>query len=268
MFKTFSRSIALGLFAAFAAGSAQAAPCGNTAGGFEAWKAAFAREAAAQGVGQRGLQALAGTSYATKTISADRNQKSFKYSLEKFMQVRGADTIVAQGRKRRAQNAAFFNSLERNYGVPAGVLLAIHGMETGFGRFMGDSNVLSAIATLAYDCRRSDFFSQHAMAALILVDRGALSPNSIGARHGELGHTQFLPGNVLRYGVDADGNGRVDLTNQTDALASTANFLRQKGWRPGQGYQPGQPNFAAIQAWNAAGVYQKAIAIMAARIDG
>jgi len=184
------------------------------------------------------------------------------------MQIRGAPTIVAQGKKKRAQNAAFFNGLEQRYGVPAGVLLAIHGMETGFGNFMGDSNVVSAISTLAYDCRRSAFFSEHAMAALILVDRGSLSPNTIGARHGEVGHTQFLPGNVLRFGVDGDGNGRVDLTNQTDALASTANFLRQKGWRPGAGYQQGQPNFEVIQAWNAAGVYQKAIAIMAGQIDG
>ena len=152
--------------------------------------------------------------------------------------------------------------------MPAAVIVAIHGMETGFGNFMGDANVLSAISTLAYDCRRSEFFSGHAMAALKLVDRGSLSPNTVGAMHGEVGHTQFLPGNVLQYGVDGDGNGVVDLTNLTDSLASTANFLRQKGWRPGAGYQEGQTNFAVIEQWNAAGVYQKAIAIMAARIAG
>ncbi|MBJ3763446.1 lytic murein transglycosylase [Maribius pontilimi] len=249
-------------------GLAHAAQCGNSAGGYEAWKTAFGQEAARAGVGQRGLQALAATSYAQSTINADRNQKSFKYSLDKFMQVRGAPTIVSQGRQRRAQNPGFYATLERQYGVPAGVILAIHGMETGFGRFMGDSNVVSSIATLAYDCRRSGFFTPHALAALKLVDRGALSANTRGAKHGEVGHTQFLPGNVLQYGVDADGNGRVDLTNVTDALASTANFLRQKGWRPGQGYQQGQPNFRVIQEWNAATVYQQAIAIMASQIDG
>jgi membrane-bound lytic murein transglycosylase B len=141
-------------------------------------------------------------------------------------------------------------------------------METGFGNFMGDSNVLSAISTLAYDCRRSDFFTPHALAALQLVDRGSLSSGTIGAMHGEVGHTQFLPGNVSRYGVDADGNGVVDLTNQSDSLASTANFLAQKGWQRGAGFQEGQPNFAIIQQWNAAGVYQKAIARMAGQIDG
>ena len=259
---------ALALGTALGAGQSAAAPCGNTAAGFGQWKQAMSREAAAAGVGQRGLQALAGTSYASRTISADRNQKSFRYTLDKFLQIRGADTIVAQGRKRRAANPQFYAALEDAYGVPAGVLLAIHGMETGFGNFMGDSNVVSAIATLAYDCRRSDYFTGHLVAALKLVDRGSLSPASIGARHGEVGHTQFLPGNVLRYGVDGNGDGRVDLTNLTDALASTANYLRQKGWRPGAGYQQGQPNFRVIQEWNAATVYQQAIALMAARIDG
>jgi lytic murein transglycosylase len=268
MFKTLSLSSTLVVLVALGTGAAMAAPCGNTGGGFDAWKAAFAGEAQAAGVGQRGLQALAASQYATKTISADRNQKSFKYSLEKFMEVRGANTIISQGRKHKARNANLFSGLERQYGVPAGVLLAIHGMETGFGNFMGDSNVVSAITTLAYDCRRSDFFKPHAIAALKLVDNGSMSPNAIGARHGELGHTQFLPGNALRYGIDGDGNGRVDLTNYVDAMASTANFLRQKGWQPGAGYQEGQTNFNAIKAWNAAGVYQKAIAIMAARIDG
>nr|WP_246100707.1 lytic murein transglycosylase [Palleronia caenipelagi] len=248
--------------------TAYAASCSNSGGQFNQWKGEFAREAQASGVGQRGLQALQQSSYQTRTIAADRNQKSFKYSLDKFMQVRGSATIVKQGRQRKAANARLYQGLERSFGVPAGVLIAIHGMETGFGNFMGDSPVVSSILTLAYDCRRSSFFTPHAIAALRLVDRGSLTAQSIGARHGEWGHTQFLPGNVLAYGVDGNGDGRVDLTNQTDALASTANFLRQKGWRPGQGYQQGQPNFRVIEAWNAATVYQQAIAIMAAQIDG
>ena len=247
---------------------ALAAPCGNNANGFNAWKAAFAKEAKRAGVKKRGLQALANTSYASRTIAADRNQKSFKYSLDKFMKVRGANAIIAQGRKRKAQNAAFYNSLERIYGVPAGVLIAIHGMETGFGRFMGDSNVVSAIVTLTYDCRRSAFFQPHAIGALKLVDRGSISPGTKGAKHGELGHTQFLPGNALTYGVDGNGDGRVDFYNQADAMASTANYLRQKGWKPGQGYQQGSHNFRVLKEWNAASVYQQSLAIMGAKIDG
>ena len=247
-------------------GAAQAT-CGNTGAGFEAWKAGFAKEARKAGVKKPGLQALAGAQYATRTIAADRNQKSFRYTLDKFMQIRGAATIVAQGRKRKARNPEFFAALERQYGVPAGVLIAIHGMETAFGNFMGDSSVVSAIVTLTYDCRRSDFFKPHAIGALKLVDQGSITGATRGAKHGELGHTQFLPGNALTYGIDGNGDGRVDLYNLTDAMASTANFLRQKGWKPGKGYQEGEPNFAAIKQWNAATVYQQSIALMAARID-
>jgi membrane-bound lytic murein transglycosylase B len=260
-------AILTALFLSLAATSG-VAKCGNTSSGFDAWKTQFAKEAKRAGVKKAGLAALSQASYAKRTIAADRNQKSFKLTLDKFMKLRGADTIVAQARKRKARNPNFYASLERQYGVPAGVLLSIHGMETAFGSFMGDSSVVSAIVTLTYDCRRSDFFKPHAIGALKLVDQGAITGATKGAKHGELGHTQFLPGNALKYGVDANGDGRVDFYSQADALASTANFLRKKGWKPGKGYQEGQPNFKAIKAWNAAGVYQKAIAIMAARIDG
>lgn len=258
----------LALGAALAGSGAMAAMCSDTGAQYEAWKSVAAQEARAAGVGERGIAALMGSSYSKSTIAADRNQKSFKYTLDKFMQVRGADTIVKQGRARKTKNPQLYAQLEAQYGVPAGVLLAIHGMETAFGGFMGDTNVISAIATLSYDCRRSDFFTPHMIAALKLVDRGTITAQSIGAKHGELGHTQFLPGNALIYGVDGNGDGRIDLNNQIDALATTANYLRQKGWQPGQGYQEGQPNFAAIKEWNAATVYQQAIAIMAKRIDG
>ncbi len=247
--------------------AAHATSCSDTGGQYEAWKDEMAAEAKAEGVGKRGLEALMATSYSKATIGADRNQKSFKYSLDKFLQVRGADTIIAQGRSRKAKNAEFYAALEAQYGVPAGVLIAIHGMETAFGGFMGDTNVVSAIATLTYDCRRSDFFKPHLIGALKLVDQGSISMKTVGAKHGELGHTQFLPGNALNYGVDGNGDGTVDFYNMTDALASTANFLRQKGWQPGKGYQEGEPNFAVIKQWNAAKVYQQAIALMGAQID-
>lgn len=246
---------------------ALAANCGNTSAGFDRWKADFAQTAKRAGVGTAGLAALQNARYAQSTIAADRNQKSFRYTLEKFMQLRGADTIVAQARKRKARNPAFYAALERKYGVPAGVLLAIHGMETAFGTYMGDSQVISAIVTLTYDCRRSDFFRPHAIGALKLVDQGAISAATLGAKHGELGHTQFLPGNALDYGVDWTGDGVVDFYNIEDALASTAYFLRKKGWKPRRGYQEGERNFRVLNAWNAATVYQQSLAIMGRRID-
>ncbi|MGJ8610197.1 MAG: lytic murein transglycosylase [Octadecabacter sp.] len=245
-----------------------AAQCGNDASGFSAWKQAFASEAAAAGVGQAGLNALANASYSQSTINADRNQTGVRYELNDFIRIRlgSLDSFASQMQRERNKNPGFYTSLESAYGVPAGILLAIHGMETGFGRTMGNTPVVDSITTVAYDCRRSGFFTPHAIAALVLVDRGGLAPSQRGAAHGEMGHTQFLPGNALQYGVDADGNGRVDFYSLSDSLASTANFLRQKGWQPGQGFQEGSANFRVLNEWNAATVYQQAIALSAARM--
>nr|WP_238182962.1 lytic transglycosylase domain-containing protein [Methylobacterium trifolii] len=243
------------------AGGAEAAQCGNSAGGFEAWKREFADEARGR-ASAASLAALQGTSYSTATISADRGQKSFRLSLEQFLAKRGATTIVSRGRALKQQNAALFASIQQRYGVPPGPLLAIWGMETGFGAVRGNVNTLSAVATLAYDCRRSAYFTDQLYAALTLVDRGVLSAGTRGAAHGEVGHTQFLPKNVLTYGTGGD------LNNVGTALTSTANFLKGHGWQAGAGYQPGEANFAAIQGWNAASVYQRAIALMGRQIDG
>ena len=253
-----------------AGGAAYAAQCGNSATGFDAWKRDFRNEAAARGVSPRVLdKVLASVSYSNATIRADRGQRSFKLSFDQFMQKRGGATIISRGKSMKKGNAALFAKIEQRYGVPAGPLIAIWGMESGFGSFMGKEHILSAVATLAYDCRRSDFFTDQFYAALQLVGTGSLAVNARGAAHGEIGQTQFLPRSVVRYGVDGDGDGRVDLVgSRADALASTANFLRGHGWQAGAGYQPGQPNYRAIQQWNAATVYQQAIAHIGAQIDG
>ena len=248
------------MFAALGS-AAHAATCGSGPGGFEAWKQQTAEEARAKGVGAAAISGLMGTNYASATIAADRGQRSFSLSLDAFLAKRGAATIVARGRTLKQSQAAMFASIQQRYGVPPGPLLAIWGMETGFGSQRGNQNMLSSIATLAYDCRRSAYFTEHLYAALQLIDRGALSPSQRGSMHGEVGQTQFMPKAILAYGT---GN----LENSATALTSTANFLKAHGWKAGAGYQPGEPNFAVIQAWNAAGVYQKAIALMGRQIDG
>jgi membrane-bound lytic murein transglycosylase B len=238
-----------------------AAQCGSGPGGFEAWKQQVAAEARANGIGSPGISALMGTNYASATIAADRGQRSFSLSLEGFLAKRGAAAIVSRGRAMKHSQAALFASIQQRYGVPPGPLIAIWGMETGFGSQRGNQNMLSSIATLAYDCRRPEYFTEQLYAALQLIDRGVLSASQRGSMHGEVGQTQFLPKNILAYG---SGN----LESAAGALSSTANFLKAHGWRAGAGYQPGEPNFAAIEAWNAAGVYQKAIALMGRQIDG
>ena len=249
-------------------GAAQAAPCSNNSAGFERWKKAFAGEASGNGVGSKAIAALMSTKYSVGTIRADRGQKSFKLSLDQFMAKRGGPAIAARGKSMKSGNAGLFASIEKRFGVPAGPLIAIWGMETAFGSFMGNQPTISAVATLAYDCRRPEYFTDQLYAALQLVDRGVLNGATRGAMHGEVGQTQFLPKSVLLYAVDGDGNGVINLNSKADALASTANFLKGHGWVRGAGYQPGEPNFAAIQGWNAAGVYQQAIAIIGRRIDG
>lgn len=243
------------------AGAAQAAQCGNSAGGFELWKQQFAGEARGR-VGEGAIAALMTTKYNTATIRADRGQKSFKLSLEQFLAKRGGGVIVSRGRQLKQTHAALFASLRQRYGVPAGPLLAIWGMETGFGAIRGNQNVLSAVATLAYDCRRSDFFTDQLYAALKLVDRGVFSASTRGSMHGEVGQTQFMPKAVLNYG------GGANVESAQGALTATAAFLRGHGWSAGAGYQPGEANFAVIQEWNAASVYQRAIAQLGRQIDG
>jgi membrane-bound lytic murein transglycosylase B len=242
-------------------GAAGAAQCGNGPAGFETWKQQFAGEARQKGIGASTITALMGTSYATATIAADRGMRSFRLSLDQFLAKRGGAAIVARGRSLKQSQAALFASIEQRYGVPPGPLLAIWGMETAFGSQRGNQNLLSAIATLAYDCRRPEFFTDQLYATLTLIDRGVLSAGTRGAMHGEVGQTQFMPKNILNYGV---GN----LDTASGALNSTANFLKAHGWRAGAGYQPGEPNFAAIKEWNAASVYQQAIALLGRQIDG
>src|SRR5215204_4535316 len=110
------------------------------------------------------------------TIAADRGQRSFRLSLDEFLAKRGASTIVARGR-----------TLKQRHGVPPGPLLAIWGMETAFGSQRGNQNTLSAVATLAYDCRRSAYFTDQLYALLTLIDRGVLAASTRGSMHGEIG---------------------------------------------------------------------------------
>lgn len=244
------------------AGNANAAQCGTNSAGFESWKQQFEAEARAKGIGGTALAALAATHYNHATIGADRGQGGFHVSLESFLARRGGAAIAAKGRALKRSQAALFASIQQRYGVPPGPLLAIWGMETGFGAVHGNQDALSAVTTLAYDCRRSAYFTDQLYAALKLIDRGELAPGARGSMHGEIGQTQFLPKTILEYGTGGS------LDNASVALTSTANFLKAHGWQAGAGYQPGETNFAAIQAWNAAPVYERAIAIVGRQIDG
>ena len=262
------------LAAGLLAGSAMvgmAAPCGNTAAGFDRWLKDFKREAVAAGIPRRVVErALGNVRYSSYVIKLDRNQKSFKLSFDRFWRLRVNNALIRKGKRLMRQHARLLRRIERRYGVPAPVIVAIWGLETGFGRNSGKMPVFRSLATLAYDCRRSDFFRHELMSALKIVARGDMTPEQMrGAWAGEIGQTQFLASKYLAYAVDFDGDGRRDLIRSVpDVLASTANFLRAHGWRPGEGWQPGTHNYNVIKQWNRATVYQKTIARLADILAG
>ena len=243
-----------------------AAQCG---GDFNAFLDTVRREAAAQGVPARALATLDGLTPNPQVISLDRRQGVFRQSFEQFATHRIAEHL-AKGQRMMQTHAALLRRIEQQYGVPGSVVIAIWGLETGFGVDIGKTPVIRSLATLAHDCRRSPMFQGELLAALQIIARGDLAPAEMrGAWAGELGQAQFLPSNYIKFAVDFDGNGRRDLIHSVpDTLASIANLLKSFGWTPGGGYRQGSANFAVLAAWNKSTVYQQTIAAFAERLDG
>ncbi len=250
--------------------AANAAACGSSGAGFDAWLGAFRSKAAAQGISQRAVDAgLAGVSYDTGVIRLDRGQRSFKLSFEQFYARRVSSSLVSRARQKLASQRALFSSIEKRFGVPPEVIVSIWGLETNFGGDgSGGKSITRSLATLAYDCRRSAFFTNELIHALKIIDRGDMSAAEMrGGWAGEIGPMQFLPSSYIKYAIDFDGNGRRDLMRSVpDMLGSTANFLKSKGWKAGQPWGPGTANFAVIQEWNKADVYARTIAVMSERL--
>ena len=244
-----------------------AAPCG---GDFGAWLEGFKQEAAAQGVSQRTIQfALSGVTYDPGIIARDHAQGVFRQSFEQFSG-RMVPPRVARGAQLLQQYGVVFGRIEQQFGVPGAVIVAIWGLETDFGANSGKFPTIRSLASLAYDCRRPDKFRGELLAALLIVERGDMSPSEMrGAWAGEIGQTQFLPSSYLKYAVDYDGNGRRDLIHSVpDVLASTANYLKGYGWKAGQPWGEGTANFQVLLQWNASEVYTKTVAYFAARLAG
>ena len=253
----------IGLSQAF---SAQCEP----PGGFDVWLNGFKREAAAAGISQSTItSAFVGVGHDQKIIESDRNQKVFQQSFEEFSRRMISLNRLQKGGLELLRHASMLSRVEQQFGVPPAVVVAIWGLETDFGVNIGKIPTLRALATLAYDCRRTDLFQGELLAALRIIDRGDIQPAAMrGAWAGELGQTQFLPSTYLNFGVDFDGDSKVDLLRSApDALASTANFLKGKGWQPGQPWMPGEPNFAVLQAWNQSEIYARTVATFATRLD-
>ncbi len=259
--------VCLSLAMLLSTGSAMAADCGNSSAGFSAWLERFKKTAQAQGIKKSTLDsALRGVSYSSKVIHRDRNQHSMKLSFEAFYKRRVSNAMINKGRRWIESNKALANRIEKKFGVPIEVPVSIWGLETNYGSYKGEMlPIFTSLATLSYDCRRSEFFTRNLMSALRIVQRGDMRPNEMrGAWAGEIGQTQFMAEAYYKYAVDFDGNGRRDLINSSaDVVASTANYLKGYGWQRGGSWKPGTHNYKVLREWNKAGVYVKAIAKMA-----
>jgi lytic murein transglycosylase len=248
---------------------ALAATC-NPPGGFAAFITDIKRDAAAQGIGRRGLAALHGITLDPAVLAADRRQGVFKQSFEQFSARMISRDRMTKGLRLMQVHASTLRKVEARYGVPGAVIVAIWGLETDFGVGNGRKQVIRSVATLAFDCRRTEMFQAQLLDALRIVDRGDLTPAEMrGDWAGDFGQTQFLPSSYYKYAVDFDGDGRRDLVHSVpDVLASTANYLKEHGWQRGQRWNEGDPNFEAIRGWNKAMVYAKTIAAFAEQLEG
>jgi lytic murein transglycosylase len=249
--------------------AAPPADCGVTPDGFSAWLQGFKQEAEIDGLPPAVIDsALSNVAYDPDVIAHDRRQGSFGQDFDSFVAKRVSAYRVRKGRQELIAYAEPLEKIEQRFGVPGPVLVAIWGLESEFGAGLGDYPTFNALATLAYDCRRADQFREELVDALKLVARGDMQAEEMhGAWAGEIGQTQFMPSTYLKYATSANGGAVADLVgNSGDALASTANFLKNKGWKRGQGFHEGEPNFAALLEWNAAPVYAKTIAFFADRL--
>ena len=249
-----------------AAPALAAASCGT--GSFTAWLDDFRNEAAAKGISQSAIASgLNGVTLDQAVLSRDHSQRVFSQSFEQFSG-RMVPPRLLRASNLMKQYGSVLGRIEQSYGVPGEILVAIWGLETDFGVNIGKFPTLRSLATLAYDCRRSEEFRAELMDALRIVERGDLTPSEMrGAWAGEIGQTQFMPSSYLKFAVDFDGNGRRDLLHSApDVLASTANFLASHGWQRGKDWEPSSPNFAVIQQWNKSEVYARTIAYFATQL--
>ena len=265
-----TRLFALILFGVLLAVPAHAAQCG---GDFNTFLSGMGRDATAAGVSRNVIdQAFAGVTIDQAVLTFDRRQRgTFRKSFEEYAATRVIPARITRARRLMQTHAALLSRIERQFGVPKELLMAIWTLESDNGTGdMGKLPVVRTIATLAHDCRRTELFQGELLAALQIAQRGDLPlRDMIGAYAGEIGQTQFLPSSYIKYGVDFDGNGRIDLRHSVpDVLASTANLLKTAGWKTGGDYHEGSPNFDAMREWNRATIYRKTIGLFADRLSG
>ncbi len=238
---------------------------------FDAWIAAFRGRAASAGISGSTLDAALGRAgFLPGVIERDRNQAEVDRSLQDYLALTVDDERVSVGRAKMRQHAAVLAEVEARFGVEKHVVAAIWGVESRYGARMGDIPVISALATLAFDGRRGQFFEQQLIAALRILQNGDITVDRMtGSWAGAMGHTQFIPTSYEAYAVDFRGDGRRDIWSEdpTDGLASTASYLKNAGWQRGRPWglevtlpsgfntgQAGRGRNRSVAEWNGQGV--------------
>ena len=200
---------------------------------FETWLADLRAEALVRGISQATLnEALSGLKPIPRVIELDRNQPEFKLTFAEYLNRVVSQNRVVTGRKKLKEHQSLLTRISQRYGVQPRFLVALWGIETDFGRYMGDFPMIGAIATLAYDGRRSSFFRNELFHALRIVQKGHIGAAKMrGSWAGAMGQVQFMPSTFQSFAVDYDGDGRIDIwSNLGDVFASAANYLSQSGW--------------------------------------
>ncbi len=205
---------------------------------FDRWIAGFRKRALAQGIRAQVFDAaFRGVQYDTEVIEKDRNQTEFTKQIWEYLDIVASEERIRNGRAALRQNRKLLAEIEVRYGVEAEVVAAVWGLESAYGTRRGDTPVIGALATLAFDGRRGKFFEDQLVAALRILQSGDVDPKHMtGSWAGAMGHTQFIPTSYLAYAQDFRGDGKRDIWSDdpTDALASTAAYLAHYGWTMGQ----------------------------------
>ena len=201
---------------------------------FAEWLAGFKKKAGKKyKISEATLEAaLKEAKYEPKVIAADRKQPEFVRTFWSYYDAALSQNRIANGRLAMERHAKLLDRVAKKYNVQPHVLVAFWGMETNYGKNLGSYDIISALATLSFDERRSDFFTDELVAALRIIDAGHAKPKSFkGSWAGAFGNFQFLPSTFMRHGVDGNGDGKIDVYgNVADSLNSAANYLSKMGW--------------------------------------
>jgi len=204
---------------------------------FDTWLNLFKKNALKKGISQETLDlTFANVKFLDQVIKYDRRQPEFYEDTVTYVSKRANATRVRQAHKLLKQNKLLFNEVEKNFEVEKEILLALWGIETNFGKHVGKMDIVSSLATLSFDKRRSEFFSQQLLILLKLIDKNLIDPKTLyGSWAGAYGNFQFMPSTILRYAIDYDKNDKIELkTSLPDALASAANYIHKIGWKKDQ----------------------------------